>query len=94
MTIDYSRVLRKLANQRGKERGFTGLPVSLGEHSSPVGTDVFCDRPFPSAGIVQAGEVELDWERFALLNSRIGTLQAKNLPLRTLLHTLRTCLFA
>jgi hypothetical protein len=90
MTIDYSRVLGKLAKQRGKQRGFAGLPVSLGEHSSAVGTDVFRDRPFPSAGVVQAGEVELDWERFALLNSRIGTLQVKNLPLRTL----RTCLFA
>jgi hypothetical protein len=94
MTIDYSRVLRKLANQRGEQRGFAGLPVSLGEHSCAVGTDVFRDRPFASPGLVQAGEVELDGERFALLNSRIGTLQAKNLPLRTLLRTLRTRLFA
>jgi len=74
MTIDYSRVLGKLANQRGKQRGFAGLPVSLGEHSSAVGTDVFRDHPFPSAGGVQASEVELDWERFVLINSGSGTL--------------------
>jgi len=87
-------VLGKLATQRGKQRGFAALPVSLGEHSSAVGADVFRDCPFPSVGLVQAGEVELDWERFALLNPRIGTLQAKNLPLRTVLRALRTGLFA
>jgi hypothetical protein len=86
-------VLGKLATQRRKQRSFAALPVSLGEHSSAVGTDVFRDRALPSAGLVQASEVELDWERFALLNSRIGTLQAKNLPLRTLLRILRTGLF-
>src|ERR1700682_2110253 len=83
ITIGYSRVLRKLANQGGKQRHFAGLPVSLREHSSAVGTDVFRDCPFPSPGLFQAGEVYLDWERVALLDSRIETLQTKNLRLRT-----------
>jgi len=64
-------VLRKLANQGGKQRHFARLPVSLREHSSAVGTDVFRDCPFSSPGLFQAGQVDLDWERVAFLNSRI-----------------------
>jgi hypothetical protein len=82
ITIDDSRVLRKTANQGGKQRYFAGLPVSFGEHPSTVGTDIFRDRAFASPRLFQVGEVELNWQRLALLNSRIGTLQARNLPLR------------
>jgi hypothetical protein len=46
-----------------------------------VGTDVFRDRAFASPRLFQVGEVELNWQRLALLNSRIETLQTRNLPL-------------
>src|SRR5260370_30950178 len=83
IAIGYSRVLRKLANQGGKQRHFAGPPVSLREHSSAVGTDVFRNCPFPNPGRFQAGEVDLDRERVALLHSRVETLQTKKLRLRT-----------
>jgi hypothetical protein len=82
ITIDDSRVRWKLANQGGKQRYFVRPPVSFGEHSSAVGTDVFRDRAFATPRIIQVGEIELNWQRLALLNSRIETLQARNLPLR------------
>ena len=82
ITIDDSRVLRKTANQGGKQRYFARPPESFGEHSSTVGTDVFRDRAFASLRLFQVSEIELNWHRLALLNSRIGTLQARNLPLR------------
>ena len=72
-----------LANQERKQRHFPLLPVSTGEHSSAVGTDVFRNRPLASPGLFQAGEVNLDWERVAFLNSRVETLQANNLLPRT-----------
>jgi len=50
IAIGYSRVLRKLANQGGKQGHFAGPPVSLREHSSAVGTDVFRNCPFPNPG--------------------------------------------
>jgi len=80
-TIDYSSVLWILANQGRKQRYFARLPAATGEHSSTVGTDVFCNRPFASSGLFEAGEVDLDWEGVAFLNSRVEALQAKNLPL-------------
>jgi len=87
-TIDYSRVLRILANQGREQRYFAWLPASTGEHSSAVGTDVFRNRPFASPGLFQAGEVDLDWEGVAFLDSRVETLQAKNLPLRIVIASL------
>src|SRR2546421_492024 len=89
-TIDYSSVLRILANQGRKQRHFARLPVSTGEHSSAVGTDVFRNRPFASPGLFQAGEVDLHWEGIAFLNSRVETLQSKNLPLCILIASLLT----
>jgi len=53
-----------------------------------VGTDVFCNRPFASSGLFQAGEVDLDWEGVAFLNSRVEALQAKNLPLGIVIASL------
>jgi hypothetical protein len=67
-------VLWILANQGGKKRHFVGLPVSMRKHSSTVGTDVFGDRSFAGPGVFQAGEIDLDWERIALLNSGVETL--------------------
>jgi hypothetical protein len=58
--MDDSRMLRKLANQGGKQRHVARLPVSLGEHPSAVGTDVFRDRPFANPRLFQAGEVDLN----------------------------------
>jgi len=75
-------VLRKVAHQGGNQRYFVGLPVSFGEHSSAVGTDVFRDGAFANSRLIQVREVDLNWQRLAPLNSRIETLQAKNLPLR------------
>src|SRR5260370_40634706 len=78
ITIGYSRVLRKLANQGGKQRHFAGPPVSLREHSSAVGTAVFRDCPFPRPGLFQAGEADLDREGVELLESRIRRLHTTN----------------
>jgi hypothetical protein len=74
ITIDDPRVLRKTANQGGKERYFARPPVSFGEHPSAVWTDIFRDRAFASPWLFQVGEVELNWQRLALLNSRVETL--------------------
>jgi hypothetical protein len=83
ITIDDSRVLRKLAHQGGNQRYFAALPASFGEHPSTVGTDVFRDGAFASPRLLQAREVDLNWQRLAPLNSRIEALQTRNLPLRT-----------
>jgi len=83
ITIDDSRVLRKLAHQGGNQRHFAGLPASFGEHPSTVGTEVFRDGAFASPRLFQVREVDLNWQRLAPLDSRIETLQTGNLPLRT-----------
>src|SRR6266478_2695467 len=87
-TIDDSRVLWVLANQGGKQRHITRLPVPAGHHASAVGTDVFRDGPFASPRLFQAGEVDLDGERVAPLNSRVESLQMKNLQVRTAINSL------
>src|SRR5260370_39547188 len=74
IAIGYSRVLRKLANQGGKQRHFAGPPVSLREHSSAVGTDVFRDCPFPSQGLFQDVEIDLDREYVSIVHSRHAEL--------------------
>ncbi|PYU37168.1 MAG: hypothetical protein DMG53_28825 [Acidobacteria bacterium] len=81
-------MLRKLAHQGGNQRCFAGLPASFGEHSSTVGTDVFRYGVFASPRLFQVREVDLNWQRLAPLNSRIETLQTKNLPLRTAIISL------
>jgi hypothetical protein len=81
-------MLRKLAHQGGNQRYFAGLPASFGEHSSTVGTDVFRYGVFPSPRLFQVREVDLNWQRLAPLNSRIETLQTRNLPLRTVIISL------
>src|SRR5205807_9852616 len=88
ITIDHSRVLRKFAHQGGYQRDFAGLPASFGEHSSTVGTDVFRYGVFASPRLFQVREVDLNWQRLAPLNSRIETLQTRNLPLRTVIISL------
>jgi len=88
ITIDDSRVLRKLAYQGSNQRYFAGLPASFGEHSNTVGTDVFRDGAFASPRLFQVREVDLNWQRLAPLNSRIETLQTRNLPLRTAIISL------
>src|SRR5438552_7870417 len=88
ITIYNSSVLRKLAHQGGNQRYFAGLPASFGEHSSTVGTDVFRYGVFASPRLFQVREVDLNRQRLAPLNSRIETLQTRNLPLRTVIVTL------
>src|SRR6266480_1873767 len=73
---------------RGNQRYFAGLPASFGEHSSTVGTDVFRYGVFASPRLFQVREVDLNWQRLAPLNSRIETLQTRNLPLRTVIISL------
>jgi len=53
-----------------------------------VGTDVFRYGAFASPRLFQVREVDLNWQRLAPLNSRIETLQTKNLPLRTAIISL------
>ena len=88
ITIYNSSVLRKLAHQGGNQRYFARLPASFGEHSSTVGTDVFRYGVFASPRLFQVREVDLNWQRLAPLNSRIETLQTRNLPLRTVIISL------
>src|SRR5438067_11482817 len=88
ITIDDSSVLRKLAHQGGNQRYFAALPASFGEQSSTVGTDVFRYSVFASPRLFQVREVDLNWQRLAPLNSRIETLQTRNLPLRTVIISL------
>jgi hypothetical protein len=88
ITIDDSRVLRKLAHQRGNQRYFARLPASFGEHSSTVGTDVFGDGALASPRLFQVRDVDLNWQRLAPLSSRIETLQTRNFPVRTAIISL------
>jgi hypothetical protein len=88
ITIDDSRVLWKLAYQGGNQRYFARVPASFGEHSRTVGTDIFGDGVFASPRLVQVREVDLNLHGLAPLNSRIETLQTRNLSLRTAIISL------
>jgi len=87
-TIDDSRVLWVPANQGGEQRYIARLPVPAGHYASAVGADVFRDGPFASSRLFQAGEVDLDGERVALLDSGVESLQMKNLQVRTAINSL------
>ena len=63
--------MRRLTRLGGNERLFTSLPQPLADRASTAVTDVFRNRLFASAGFSQAGEVDGNWLREALLNSAI-----------------------
>src|SRR5882672_3992893 len=69
-TIDHSSYLRRLPRGRNK-RFFPRPPGPLAGYTRTVGTDIFRERSFPSAGFLQACEVDGNGNRKALLNPAV-----------------------